>query len=241
MKKSLLFVSVLSMPVLLVAQVKKPVVAAQKAKPAVVTPMAALKTMSDSVSYSVGVKIAQSLKTQGFDDLNFEMIKKAFTDVKNGAKPFLSEEVINKCLGQYQEQKNAERILANKKEGQAFLAANSKRPGVVTLPSGLQYEVLRAGKDTIRPTIDSKVRCHYHGTLIDGKPFDSSVERGEPITFPLRNVIRGWQEGLPLMTVGSKWKFFIPSELGYGDAGTGGPIGPGAALIFEVELLGIEK
>jgi FKBP-type peptidyl-prolyl cis-trans isomerase FklB len=241
MKKSLLFVSVLSMPVLLVAQVKKPVVAAQKAKPAVVTPMAALKTMSDSVSYSVGVKIAQSLKTQGFDDLNFEMIKKAFTDVKNGAKPFLSEEVINKCLGQYQEQKNAVRILANKKEGQAFLAANSKRPGVVTLPSGLQYEVLRAGKDTIRPTIDSKVRCHYHGTLIDGKPFDSSVERGEPITFPLRNVIRGWQEGLPLMTVGSKWKFFIPSELGYGDAGTGGPIGPGAALIFEVELLGIEK
>jgi FKBP-type peptidyl-prolyl cis-trans isomerase FklB len=241
MKKSLLFVSVLSMPVLLVAQVKKPVVAAQKAKPAVATPMAALKTMSDSVSYSVGVKIAQSLKTQGFDDLNFEMIKKAFTDVKNGAKPFLSEEVINKCLGQYQEQKNAERILANKKEGQAFLAANSKRPGVVTLPSGLQYEVLRAGKDTIRPTIDSKVRCHYHGTLIDGKPFDSSVERGEPITFPLRNVIRGWQEGLPLMTVGSKWKFFIPSELGYGDAGNGGPIGPGAALIFEVELLGIEK
>jgi len=241
MKKSLLFVSVLSMPVLLVAQVKKPVVAAQKAKPAVATPMAALKTMSDSVSYSVGVKIAQSLKTQGFDDLNFEMIKKAFTDVKNGAKPFLSEEVINKCLGQYQEQKNAERILANKKEGQAFLAANSKRPGVVTLPSGLQYEVLRAGKDTIRPTIDSKVRCHYHGTLIDGKPFDSSVERGEPFTFPLRNVIRGWQEGLPLMTVGSKWKFFIPSELGYGDAGTGGPIGPGAALIFEVELLGIEK
>jgi FKBP-type peptidyl-prolyl cis-trans isomerase FklB len=105
MKKSLLFVSVLSMPVLLLAQAKKPVAAVQKPKPTVVTPLAGLKTMSDSVSYSVGVKIAQSLKTQGFDDLNFEMIKKAFTDVKNGAKPVLSEEVINKCLGQYQEQK----------------------------------------------------------------------------------------------------------------------------------------
>jgi FKBP-type peptidyl-prolyl cis-trans isomerase FklB len=240
MKKSRFVFVLLALPLLTQAQVKKTTVPA--AKPKAPTPLVAgLKTMSDSVSYSVGVKIAQSLKTQGFDDLNFEMIKKAFTDIKNGSKPVLSEESINKCLGQYQEQKNAERIMANKKEGLAFLAANSKRPGVVTLPNGLQYEVLRAGKDTIKPTIDSKVRCHYHGTLIDGKVFDSSVDRGEPITFPLRNVIRGWQEGLPLMTVGSKWKFFIPSDLGYGDAGTGGPIGPGATLIFEVELLGVEN
>jgi FKBP-type peptidyl-prolyl cis-trans isomerase FklB len=240
MKKSLFLLSLAFFPICLWAQVKKP--AAPVAKPkAMVAPVAGLKTMSDSVSYSVGVKIAQSLKTQGFDDLNFEMIKKAFTDVKNGAKPILTEEAINKCLGQFQEKKNAERIMANKKEGLAFLAANAKRPGVVSLPNGLQYEVMRAGKDTIKPTIDSKVRCHYHGTLIDGKVFDSSVDRGEPITFPLRNVIRGWQEGLPLMTVGSKWKFFIPSDLGYGDAGTGGPIGPGATLIFEVELLGVEN
>lgn len=239
MKKSLLFFSLALLPYCLWSQVKKP--AAPIVKPKAAVSVIGLKTMSDSVSYSVGVKIAQSLKTQGFDDLNFEMIKKAFNDVKNGAKPFLSEETINKCLGQYQEQKNAERVMANKKECLAFLAANGKRPGVVTLPSGLQYEVIKAGKDTAKPTIDSKVRCHYHGTLIDGRIFDSSVDRGEPITFPLRNVIRGWQEGLPLMTVGSKWKFFIPSDLGYGDAGTGGIIGPGAALIFEVELLGIEK
>ncbi|MFM7359246.1 MAG: FKBP-type peptidyl-prolyl cis-trans isomerase [Sediminibacterium sp.] len=240
MKKSILFFSLVTFHTCIGAQVKKPAAPTAKPKP-VAAPVAGLKTMSDSVSYSVGVKIAQSLKTQGFDDLNFEMIRKAFNDVKNGAKPFLSEEVINKCLGQYQEQKNAERVMANKKECLAFLAANGKRPGVVTLPSGLQYEVMRAGKETTKPTIDSKVRCHYHGTLIDGRIFDSSVDRGEPITFPLRNVIRGWQEGLPLMTVGSKWKFFIPSDLGYGDAGSGGMIGPGAALIFEVELLGIEN
>jgi FKBP-type peptidyl-prolyl cis-trans isomerase FklB len=240
MKKSILFFSLVTLHTCIWAQVKKPAAPTVKPKP-VAAPVAGLKTMSDSVSYSVGVKIAQSLKTQGFDDLNFEMIRKAFNDVKNGAKPFLSEEVINKCLGQFQEQKNAERVMANKKESIAFLAANGKRQGVVTLPSGLQYEIMRAGNDTVKPTIDSKVRCHYHGTLIDGRIFDSSVDRGAPITFPLRNVIRGWQEGLPLMTVGSKWKFFVPSDLGYGDAGTGGMIGPGAALIFEVELLGIEN
>jgi FKBP-type peptidyl-prolyl cis-trans isomerase FklB len=169
------------------------------------------------------------------------MVQKAFTDIKNGAKPIMNDEAINKCLGQYQERKNAEKSLSTKKEGLAFLAANGKRPGVVTTASGLQYEVLRAGADSTKPTLESKIRCHYHGTLINGQIFDSSVDRGEPITFPLNGVIRGWQEGLQLMTVGSKWKFFIPSDLAYGDGGTGGPIGPGATLIFEVELLGIEK
>lgn len=242
MKKLLVIVCLLAGVQSVMSQVKKPAIPVSKtAAPKPAQPLSALKTMSDSVSYSLGVKIAQSLKTQGFDDLNFAMVQKAFTDIKNGAKPIMNDEAINKCLGQYQEQKNAERALSTKKEGMAFLAANGKRPGVVTLPSGLQYEVMRAGTEPTKPTLDSKVRCHYHGTLINGKVFDSSVDRGEPITFPLNGVIRGWQEGLQLMTVGSKWKLFIPSDLAYGDAGTGGPIGPGATLIFEVELLGIEK
>lgn len=249
MKKMLVAVCLFAGINIVSGQVKKPATPAAKpgvpvksAAPVKPAPMVSnLKTMSDSVSYALGVKIAQSLKAQGFDDLNFAMVQKAFTDIKNGAQPILTDEAINKCLGDYQMQKNAEKAMSTKKEGLAFLAANGKRPGVVTLPSGLQYEVIKAGTDATKPTLDSKVRCHYHGTLINGKVFDSSVDRGEPITFPLNGVIRGWQEALQLMTVGSKWKLFIPSDLAYGDAGTGGPIGPGATLIFEVELLGVEK
>ena len=144
-------------------------------------------------------------------------------------------------FGSISGKKECQKIPFYQKEGLAFLAANGKRPGVITTRSGLQYQVLRAGADSTKPTLESKIRCHYHGTLINGEIFDSSVDRGEPITFPLNGVIRGWQEGLQLMTVGSKWKFFIPSDLAYGDGGTGGQIGPGATLIFEVELLGIEK
>jgi FKBP-type peptidyl-prolyl cis-trans isomerase FklB len=242
MKKLLLVVCLFVGVQSVMSQAKKPTTTVAKVptvKPA--QPVSTLKTMSDSVSYSLGVKIAQSLKTQGFDDLNFAMVQKAFTDIKNGAKPIMNDEAINQCLGQYQAKKNAEKSLSTKKEGLAFLAANGKRPGVITTRSGLQYQVLRAGADSTKPTLESKIRCHYHGTLINGEIFDSSVDRGEPITFPLNGVIRGWQEGLQLMTVGSKWKFFIPSDLAYGDGGTGGQIGPGATLIFEVELLGIEK
>jgi FKBP-type peptidyl-prolyl cis-trans isomerase FklB len=242
MKKMLLVVCLFAGVQSVMSQAKKPTTTVAKVptvKPA--QPVSTLKTMSDSVSYSLGVKIAQSLKTQGFDDLNFAMVQKAFTDIKNGAKPIMNDEAINQCLGQYQAKKNAEKSLSTKKEGLAFLAANGKRPGVITTRSGLQYQVLRAGADSTKPTLESKIRCHYHGTLINGEIFDSSVDRGEPITFPLNGVIRGWQEGLQLMTVGSKWKFFIPSDLAYGDGGTGGQIGPGATLIFEVELLGIEK
>jgi FKBP-type peptidyl-prolyl cis-trans isomerase FklB len=135
---------------------------------------------------------------------------------------------------------SAEKSAANKLAGQEFLVKNAKKPGIVTLPNGIQYEILVAGKDTNKPTLKDKVKCHYHGTTIDGTVFDSSVQRGEPITFPLNGVIKGWQESLPLMTVGSKWRIFIPSELAYGDRQAGPMIGPGSTLIFEVELLGIE-
>jgi FKBP-type peptidyl-prolyl cis-trans isomerase FklB len=131
-----------------------------------------------------------------------------------------------------------EKATANLKAGQEFLKANGIKPGIVTLPSGLQYEVIRDGKGP-KPLASNKVTCHYHGTLIDGTVFDSSVSRGQPASFPLNRVISGWTEGLQLMPEGSKWRFFIPAQLAYGDRQTGAVIGPNSTLIFEVELLGI--
>jgi FKBP-type peptidyl-prolyl cis-trans isomerase FklB len=131
-----------------------------------------------------------------------------------------------------------EKASANLKAGQAFLEANKQKPGVNTLPSGLQYEVITDGNG-IKPKATNKVTCHYHGTLTDGTVFDSSVERDQPATFPLNMVIKGWTEGLQLMTVGSKWRFFIPPQLAYGERQTGAEIGPNSTLVFEVELLGV--
>lgn len=130
-----------------------------------------------------------------------------------------------------------EKAAANLKAGQEFLATNKNKPGVTELPSGLQYEVITAG-DGAKPLATNKVTCHYHGTLIDGTVFDSSVKRGQPATFPLNAVIKGWTEGLQLMGVGSKWRFFIPPHLGYGDRQVSAQIGPNSTLVFEVELLG---
>ena len=131
-----------------------------------------------------------------------------------------------------------EKASANLKAGQDFLEANKTKPGIVALPSGLQYEIITEGSG-VKPLASNKVTCHYHGTLIDGTVFDSSVKRGQPATFPLNAVIKGWTEGLQLMPTGSKWRFFIPPHLGYGDRQVGGQIGPNSTLIFEVELLGI--
>lgn len=226
------------------AQVKKAVPAKPTGKPAAVNPF---RNNTDSLSYAVGLRIAQSLKTQGFENLNMQLFSKAMSDMKLNKIPLLSEAAIAECFGSFQQKQsgikqkeNDARAIAAKKEGQAFLAQNGKRAGVVTLPSGLQYEIIRAGSDNTKPTLTSKVKCHYTGTLINGTKFDSSIDRGEPITFPLGNVIRGWQEGLQLMSVGSKWKLYIPSDLAYGDNAPPN-IGPGATLVFEVELLGIEN
>ncbi len=131
-----------------------------------------------------------------------------------------------------------EKAAANLKAGEDFLAANREKEGVTSLPSGLQYEVITQGAGP-KPTASNKVTCHYHGTLIDGTVFDSSVKRGQPATFPLNAVIKGWTEGLQLMPTGSKWRFFIPSNLGYGDRQVSAQIGPNSTLVFEVELLGI--
>jgi FKBP-type peptidyl-prolyl cis-trans isomerase FklB len=132
----------------------------------------------------------------------------------------------------------SKRMETNLKDGQDFLAANKAKPGVTELPSGLQYQILTEGTGP-KPTAYNSVSCHYHGTLIDGTIFDSSVQRGQPASFPLNQVIKGWTEGLQLMSVGSKWRFFIPPHLGYGDRQAGPKIGANSTLIFDVELLGI--
>ena len=198
-----------------------------------------LKNTKDSASYALGYRIIQSLKGQGLQDVNIEMFNKGMAAGVN-SKTIIPDSLIDICIKNYQDKMSTEKIAINRAAGAAFLAENAKRPGVVRLSNGLQYEVMVAGTDTAKPTLKNTVKCHYHGTLINGEIFDSSVQRGEPISFPLNGVIKGWQEALQLMTVGSKWKLFIPSELAYGERSAGPVIGPGSTLIFEVELLGIQ-
>ena len=199
------------------------------------------KNNIDSASYALGARIAQTLKTQGFDKLDMAIFQKAMNDVLQNKKLVIAEDVLDKCIGEYQQKASAEKSIKGKTEGKKFLAENGKRKGVITTKSGLQYEVIKNSTDTTKPILTDKVKCHYHGTLINGTVFDSSVDRGEPISFPVNGVIPGWTEALQLMTVGSKWKLYIPSELAYGDRSAGPTIEPGSTLIFEVEILAIEK
>ena len=206
-------------------------------KPAAVSVV--LKSVKDSASYALGFRVAQSMKGQGLQDINMALFEKGFS-AGVIAKSIIPDSLLDVCIKKYQDNMSLEKITFNKAVGKAFLEENAKKPGVVKMTNGMQYEVMVAGTGSVKPTLSNKVKCHYHGTLIDGSIFDSSVQRGEPITFPLNGVIKGWQDGVQLMTVGSKWKLFIPSELAYGDRSAGPFIGPGMTLIFEVELLGIE-
>ena len=199
------------------------------------------KNNIDSASYALGARIAQTLKTQGFDKLDMAIFQKAMNDVLQNKKLVIAEEVLDKCIGEYQQKASAQKSIKGKTEGKKFLAENGKRKGVITTASGLQYEVIKNSTDTVKPKLTDKVKCHYHGTLINGTVFDSSVDRGEPVSFPVNGVIPGWTEALQLMTVGSKWKLYIPSELAYGDRSAGPTIEPGSTLIFEVEVLSIDK
>ncbi len=191
------------------------------------------------ISYSLGVNIGQSLAEQGLKEINGEAFSKAITDFFEGNNLEIKSDEAQANLQQYFGKLQAEMSGKQAKVGIAFLAENAKKEGVTTLPSGLQYEVITEGNGD-KPAATDTVKTHYHGTLIDGTVFDSSVERGEPISFPLNGVIRGWTEGLQLMSVGSKWRLFVPSELAYGERGQGA-IQPHSTLIFEVELLAIEK
>jgi FKBP-type peptidyl-prolyl cis-trans isomerase FklB len=204
-----------------------------------VAPAPVMKNALDSFSYALGLSMASFYKEQGITNINTALVTKALKDVTAG-KPLLDEAQINNCIMGFMQAKKGEAAEPNKKEGQAFLEANKSKPGVVTLPSGLQYKVIKEGTGP-KPAATDKVKVHYHGTLINGKVFDSSVERGEPITFGVSEVIAGWTEALQLMPVGSKWQLFIPSDLGYGDAGAGNDIQPGSTLLFDVELLDIVK
>ena len=210
---------------------------AQTKKPVAKTIPAKVYNSTDSVSYALALMVADFYKTQGLEHINSNMIKKAFDDVYNNKPLLISQEQANMTVQQKMQEFMSKKSSGQKQESQQFLEANKKRAGVVTLPSGLQYEIITKGTGPI-PKENDRVKTHYAGTLIDGTEFDNSYKRGEPITFPVTGVIKGWIEALQLMPVGSKWKLFIPSDLAYGDRGQGAIPG-GSALIFDIELLEI--
>jgi FKBP-type peptidyl-prolyl cis-trans isomerase FklB len=204
-----------------------------------------LKTQKEKVSYGIGVSIAKSFKPQGVE-VDVEALVKGIRDGLSGGKLLMTDNEIQTTMSAFQaelKQKQAQgkgaASMENKKEGAAFLAGNKTKQGVVTLPSGLQYKILKAGKGK-KPVGTDTVECNYRGTLINGTEFDSSYRRGQSASFPVSGVIPGWTEALKLMPVGSKWQLFVPSQLAYGAQGAGRDIGPDATLIFEVELLSIK-
>jgi len=204
-----------------------------------------LKTQKDSVSYAIGLDIGQRLKQQ-LVDADADLIARGIKDISTGGKPLLTEQQAQSVMGTFQQQLVAKRDSMNrvigeknKKDGEAFLAENKKKDSVVTLPSGVQYKVLKMGTGK-KPKADQTVSVNYRGTLVDGTEFDSSYKRGEPITFQVGGVIKGWTEVLQLMPVGSKWQLFIPSGLAYGERGAGQTIPPNSTLVFEIELLSIK-
>ncbi len=192
----------------------------------------------EKVSYAFGVLMANNLKKENIENLDIKELQKGISDLMKD-KASMTVDEAGTVLNEFMMKQKQEAGMKNKEAGEKFLAENSKKDGVITLPSGLQYEVINDGRGE-KPTLNSKVTTHYHGQLIDGTVFDSSVERGQPATFPVGGVIKGWTEALQLMGVGSKWKLYIPYDLAYGDRGAGPKIGPYTALIFTVELLSID-
>ena len=204
-----------------------------------------LPSEKDKFSYALGMNLGSNLQRQSVT-VDVDLVMRGLKDSLAGGKTLLTEDEARAALMQMQnelrqkqQEKAKEQGEANQKEGDAFLAANKSKEGVVTLPSGLQYKILKAGTGP-KPAASDKVVCNYQGTLIDGKEFDSSSKHGGPATFPVNGVIKGWTEALQLMPVGSKWQLFIPPQLAYAERGAGADIGPNATLIFEVELVSIE-
>jgi FKBP-type peptidyl-prolyl cis-trans isomerase FklB len=205
-----------------------------------------LSTLKDSVSYSIGMDIGKNLKNQSVEVVP-EILAHGIKDILDSNKTVLTEEQSQAVMMELQKQlmaKHEEKMNIqkekNKADGEAFLAENKKKEGVVTLPSGLQYKILTPGTGK-KPKENETVTVNYVGNLIDGTEFDSSIKRGQPASFPVHGVVKGWIEALQLMPVGSKWQLFVPSDLAYGEQGAGGVIGPNATLIFEIELLSINK
>ena len=193
----------------------------------------------DKVSYALGLSLGQNMASSGVKTIEFDDLVAGMKAIMNKEKPAISFEEAQEVLNKFFKELEAKVAGQAKEEGEAFLAENAKREGVIVTASGLQYEVLTAAEGK-KPKATDKVKVHYEGTLIDGTVFDSSYRRGEAISFGLNQVIKGWTEGVQLMSVGAKYKFFIPYNLAYGERGAGAQIPPYAALIFTVELLGIE-
>ncbi len=196
------------------------------------------KGQLEEFSYALGLSISGNLIQSGVQSIDPENFTLALNDVFSGQEPKLSVDNANKILQEFMEKQQNGASKSNLEEGMAFLAENRDKEGVIETASGLQYQVITEG-DGEKPGPADQVKCHYHGTLIDGTVFDSSVQRGEPATFPVNGVIQGWVEALQMMEVGAKWRLFVPSDLAYGDRGAGGAIGPHTTLIFDVELLEI--
>ncbi|HUJ39397.1 MAG TPA: FKBP-type peptidyl-prolyl cis-trans isomerase [Candidatus Acidoferrales bacterium] len=204
-------------------------------------PSSPFKDLKEKFSYALGMSIASTLKRQAVD-VDLSVMERGLRDGLSGTEPLLSEEEMKAAFAEMQAAVRAReqaRAGENLKAGQAFLEANKAKPGVVVLPSGLQYKILVAGNGPKPRAVDT-VLCNYRGTLIDGTEFDSSYKRGEPATFPVGRVIRGWSEALQLMPVGSKWQLFVPAELAYGERSPGPEIPANSVLVFEIELLSIQ-
>lgn len=206
-----------------------------------------LKTEADSISYALGLGMTKFYKTQGIDNLVPSAVSKGVSDGSGKATPLLTDAQVEGLMNKVYQKVEKEKLARTEAEaapniaaGKAFLAKNKTQPGVVELPDGLQYKIINPGKGQI-PTDTNTVKVHYKGTLIDGTVFDSSIDRGEPISIPVNGVIRGWTEALKLMPVGSKWTLYIPSDLAYGNRSAGPVIKAGSTLIFDVELISIEK
>lgn len=244
MKKTIILAICLSVSGLLTAQNKKSVKKAEVA--AAQSKSGAPETKVDKLSYAIGLNFAKQFKSQNIE-INPEKLYEAVKTVFSGGNPQMTEDQVISTLQEF-EREMQEKMKGDMKKaaqdniekGKSWLAQNKKRAGVVELPSGLQYEVITPGSGE-SPKASSKVTTHYSGTLIDGTEFDSSIKRGEPATFPVNGVIKGWTEALQLMKPGAKWKLYIPSDLAYGDAGSPPSIGPGETLIFEVELISVQN
>jgi FKBP-type peptidyl-prolyl cis-trans isomerase FklB len=219
---------------------KKPASSARTAAPL------ALKTDKEKQSYAMGMNLGANLHRQGIS-LDPALVARGLKDAQNGAKTAMTEDEARAALTQLQndvrakmETRSKEEGATNRQEGDAFLAANKSKPGVVALPDGLQYKILKEGTGP-KPTVNDTVSCNYRGTFINGKEFDSSSKHGGPASFPVGGVIKGWTQALQLMPVGSKWELYLPPDLAYGERGAGADIGPDETLIFEVELLSIAE
>jgi FKBP-type peptidyl-prolyl cis-trans isomerase FklB len=239
----------LGLSLTLASTLAAPAALAQDAKPAEAAPApvpGALKDAKAQASYAIGLSVAKGLK-HDMVEVDPTAMALGLQDGMSGAKPQLTEDQMRAAVAQVQadvkarrQEKAARAAATNKSEGEAFLKANHDKPGVITQPSGLQYQVLTAGTGP-KPAADDSVICNYRGALLDGTEFDSSYQRGAPDTLPVSGVIKGWTEALQLMPVGSKWRIYVPANLAYGEKGAGEDIGPNAVLVFDIELLSIQS